>query len=335
MSAGLYPGGPVPRVSIVIPLYNRVELTRPCVDALARNTRDVEFEVILVDNASSDGTGEFVASLAPPFRSVTNASNLGFAAACNQGAEAARGEFVLFLNNDTEPCPGWLPPLLETIEGDPRVGIVGSKLLYPGTDLIQHAGIALDENKEACHAFHGLPGDLAEADVPRDDEVAVTGACLLVRKSVFEELGRFDLAFRNGCEDLDFCYRARERGYRIAYCPRSVVYHHESASPGRFAASDANRTLLRERWAAKLRGGPLPTLPALFRVANPVLKVKEYMFVAFVGRRLILANTYPPRVIEYPGLLAYALARLRWGLRYAKYRREVARLRRRLAAATR
>ncbi|MFV1991084.1 MAG: glycosyltransferase, partial [Acidimicrobiales bacterium] len=128
------------RASIVIPLFNRVDLTRDCVRALKRHTPDNLYELILVDNASSDETQLFCGSL-QDVTALRNEQNLGFSVACNQGAAAATGEIVVFLNNDTEVHPGWLQAILVAFEDD-EVGITGSKLLFPD-GRVQHAGVVM------------------------------------------------------------------------------------------------------------------------------------------------------------------------------------------------
>ena len=133
-----------PTVSIVIPVFNKRELTEACLASLRRHTSAPETEVIVVDNGSTDGTGEWLRELEAKgeLRALLHLENLGFARACNAGAAAARGELLLFLNNDTEVTDGWLEPLTRTLADDPYVGAVGSRLLFPdGT--IQHAGVAL------------------------------------------------------------------------------------------------------------------------------------------------------------------------------------------------
>src|SRR5882724_8317734 len=128
-----------PLVSIVIPVFDRWDYTARCLRALAANTRDVAHEVIVIDNASSDETVRALPRVSG-IRTQRNTENLGFARASNQGAALAAGQYLLFLNNDTEPHPGWAAAMVAEVERDPAVAIVGSKLLYPdGT--IQHAGV--------------------------------------------------------------------------------------------------------------------------------------------------------------------------------------------------
>ena len=249
----------VAQVSLVIPVFNRLELTRQCLKALEKNTRDASAEVIVVDNGSTDGTAVFLKSeeAAGRLRTILNSENLGFAKACNQGAKAARGQYVLFLNNDTEVQPGWLAPLVSLAEADTNIAAVGSKLLFPdGT--IQHAGVAICEaiGRDpllAVHTFYKAAADLPEANQRRAYQ-ALTAACLLVRRSGFEAVGGFDEGFWNGYEDVDLCFRLQEKGWLMVYEPASVVIHHESQSgPARFQKVQENIQRLHQKWLGKVK----------------------------------------------------------------------------------
>jgi GT2 family glycosyltransferase/glycosyltransferase involved in cell wall biosynthesis len=237
------------RVSIVIPTYNRWQYTQACVSALDRTlVGRGDVEILIVDNASRDETGAFLGSLAEPYRVIRNSENRGFAAACNQGVRAASGELLLFLNNDTIPQAGWLAALIAALERDPTIGVVGARLLYPdGT--IQHAGIVLDDQLVPRHAFCRRPGDYPPANVEREYQ-GVTGACFLVHRATFHALGGFDERYRNGYEDVDFCFKARWEGYRVVYAPGAVLTHFESTSDGRFTHDAANRRQFLSRWRA-------------------------------------------------------------------------------------
>lgn len=235
--------------SIIIPVWNKLELTAQCLTALATVTTEPSYEVIVVDNGSTDGTTEFLSSLSGDVRIIRNQENLGFAKACNQGARAARGKYLVFLNNDTIPLKGWLKALVSEVEGYPEVGIVGSKLLYQdGT--VQHAGVVLNRSEGLpYHIYKGLSGDSPAVNQRREYQI-VTAACLLIRQSLFMELGGFDERFRNSFEDVDLCLKAGERGYRVVYQPRSVVYHLESQTPGRNLHDESNAERLLERWGS-------------------------------------------------------------------------------------
>jgi GT2 family glycosyltransferase/glycosyltransferase involved in cell wall biosynthesis/tetratricopeptide (TPR) repeat protein len=251
-----------PRTSIVIPVFNNLEYTRKCIETLNATTGDPQaYEVIVVDNGSTDGTGTFLRELAAArtnVKVVTNEKNDGFARACNQGANVAEGEHLLFLNNDTEPRAGWLDALVATLESDSSIGAVGGKLLYPdGT--IQHAGVVLCRDEKVNdpllprHVFSGEPADKAEANVTREFQ-ALTAACVLVRGEAFRQAGGFDENFWNGYEDMDLCFRLRDKGWKLVYQPASVVMHHESKSGSeRFAKVKENVQRLHQKWLHKVK----------------------------------------------------------------------------------
>ncbi len=248
----------MPKCSIVIPLYNKASLTRHCLAVLQARQRDaVDFEIVLVDDASSDQTPEVIADAAQErLRVVTHSINQGFARSCNDGAAAAEGEYLVFLNNDTEPQRGWLEALVQYADSHPNVGMVGSKLLFPN-ETIQHAGIAFGHDRRPRHIYTGFPAHHAAVNKSRRFQ-AVTGACVLIRRSLFEELGRFDTAFVNSYEDIDLCMRLADRGYEIHYCHESVLYHLESATrDSRHQQEDKNADLFNSRWQARIQSDEL------------------------------------------------------------------------------
>jgi len=261
-----------PRVSIVIPVYNKLEFTKACLLALQANTPAERYETIIVDNASSDGTEDFLKQIAGSARIIRNQANQGFAKACNQGAAAAQAELVLFLNNDTEPQPGWLEPLIHIVDSDSNVAAVGSKLLYPdGT--IQHAGILTVEDHPsadllvAINAHQSRPSIYPLANFPLTVQ-ALTAACLLVRRSAFHETGGFDEEYWNGYEDVDLCFTLREKGWQIIYEPASTLIHHESQSgPERFRMAKQNIERLHAKWLGKVKPDLIiarhPIVPAI------------------------------------------------------------------------
>ncbi|WP_223920853.1 glycosyltransferase [Geobacter sp. AOG2] len=260
MNSGSFVAKPEPAVlvSIIIPLFNQVALTRRCLEALSQTIgASISHEIILVDNASTDATGEYLRSSGNSATIIRNSSNLGFARACNQGARAARGKYLLFLNNDTVPQPGWLEPLIRALEDDPSVAAAGSKLLYPdGT--IQHAGVVMVDNRAGndplCgeHIWRGRPGDLPEANQPYRYQ-ALTAACLLVRRAAFEAVQGFDENYWNGYEDVDLCFKLGRHGWQLVYQPQSVVIHHESKSgPERFSRVAGNIELLHRTWLGRI-----------------------------------------------------------------------------------
>ena len=272
-----------PRFSIIIPLFNRVLFTTICAYALAA-VADCwgETEVLLVDNGSSDGTPTFLATLGAPFRTVTNRRNMGFARACNQGAVAARGAYLIFLNNDTVPQPGWLSALARVMTGPSAPAVVGARLLFPD-DTVQHAGLGFNARQEPVHLSYGEPADGA-ARVSRSVP-AVTGACLMVERARFLAAGSFDEGYVNGFEDLDFCCRMRHAGQTIWYEAESVLYHFESASDGRYRADVANYERFQGRWADWLATDPLAHADAV-TTQMPVRLTRSYASGADMRREL-------------------------------------------------
>lgn len=245
-----------PRASVVIPLFNRCDLTLACLEALVAGTHPDRYEVVLVDNASTDGTPDLLASLEGDVVVIRNEENQGFARACNQGAAAASSDLLVFLNNDTEVFPGWLEALIGAFDADPSIGAAGARLLFAdGT--IQHAGMAIVERLdlglfEGAHHFLGQPGDTPGALQPRYLQ-AVTGAVLAVRAHAFAGVGGFDEGYWNCFEDVDLCLQLGRAGWRVAYVPTCVVTHHESQSgPERRTGIPAGAQRFADRWRGRI-----------------------------------------------------------------------------------
>ena len=239
-----------PIVSIVIPAWNLWAYTLRCLNSILQNTPEVAYEIIVVDNGSTDDTLQYLSKI-KGIQVIRNEMNQGFGRASNQGARVAKGHYVLFLNNDTEAMPGWLPPLVRILDEEPRIGVVGAKLLYPDGSL-QHAGMAVSYGNPYpitfTHVHYGKPAEVADS---RLDLLVVTGACMLIRNSLCRELGGFDEGYLNGYEDVDLCFKVHEAGYRIVFTPESQLIHHESKTPGRNDHEDRNCDLFHRRWLAR------------------------------------------------------------------------------------
>ncbi len=313
--------------SIVIPVFNAAHLTQQCLEAIRAYTPDVRYEIVVVDNASTDFTPELL-STSPDVRCIRNEQNQGFAVACNQGAAIAQGEYVLFLNNDTIPRAGWLRPLIEVLQSKPTIGIAGSKLIYPQSGLIQHAGVAVTPDGNPINMYRLFPADLPEANVSRIMP-GVTGASLMMRTRQFLELGGFDERYLNGYEDVDLCLRARQVGLASYYCHTSEFDHFESMTPGRQTFDAVNNKLLRSEWAGSLAEcGVYPWLDemkhALLRYGDDVFKLStDGRFVLMRGTTVYECDRYPPRIKEIRSPAARLLNRIRLTLRYWSYRRSV------------
>ena len=244
-------------VTIITSLFNRLDLTRVYLESLERTLARWRYEVILVDDGSTDGTREFLATLpAARYRLLLNAAPRGFAANNNAAARLARAPLLCLLNNDTALLPGWLEPMARLARWDRRAGLVGNVQREPVSGLVDHFGVYFKPGSgRPLHAGKN------RAYAPREDYLAwpaVTAACCVIRRRVFEELDGFDEEFRNGFEDIDLCLRASARGYRHFVANRSVIYHHVSASPNRRQHEEANVTLFRAHWQGRLPLGMPP-----------------------------------------------------------------------------
>jgi GT2 family glycosyltransferase len=220
--------GTPPEVSVVIPVLNGLRRTLECLICLTHHDAGVPFEVIVVDNGSTDQSRELLSAI-PHLRYIRHDSNLGFGAACNAGADDARGRFVAFLNNDTQPQPGWLSALLSTFTDFDHVGGAGPKVLFPDGRL-QDAGSAI--NPDCTSSLIGVFDDprLPRFNTTREVDY-LSGVCLLMETRLFRELGGFDRDFAPAyCEDVDLCLRVRREGLRLVYQPSAVIVHHLSAT---------------------------------------------------------------------------------------------------------
>lgn len=240
-----------PQCAVVIPTFNGAYLLSTCLEALlAHPPESCDWRVIVVDDASSDGTAERFGSYDDRVTVVARERNGGFAEACNDGARAAgEVDHLVFLNNDTIPIPGWLDALVEDAAAHPAAAAFGAKLLFPDGS-VQHAGITIGHDRWPHHIYAGFPGEHPAVNRARE-VVATTAACMLIRRTAFEQTGGFDTAFHNGYEDVDLCLRLGEQGQQVRYCPRSVLYHLESVT--RWADEGQRHTghndrLYEERW---------------------------------------------------------------------------------------
>ena len=255
-----------PKVSIIIPTKDKVSFLDRCLQSIESKTEYENYEVIVADNNSVEpATAKFLAGLRHRVVSVQEPFN--FSLINNVAVKHATGEYLLFLNNDTEVIsPGWLTAMLEFCQF-PEIGIVGAKLLFPN-NRIQHAGVILGYGGVAGHCFLRAPasscGYFDSLSRIRNFS-AVTAACLMIRRNLFEEVGRFDEKYPVAFGDVDLCLRVRNAGYRIVYTPYAVLYHYESASRGHgIDLQDIAR--MKMRWGAELPRDPFynPNLSLAF-----------------------------------------------------------------------
>lgn len=235
-----------PRLSVITPLFNCLERTKEMVGSLqAAMPGGLAYEVILVDDGSTDGTRQWLGGLGEPFRVLLNERNLGFGASTNRGAAAARGSVLALLNDDLVLPGGWLRPMLSALGRG--VGVVGNLQVDARTGQVDHAGIWVDLKGKPEHVRQS-PGWAGRLFRPNARVFAVTGACMLVRAETWRRLGGFDEGFVNGGEDVDLCLRARAAGLGVVLARRSRVLHHVSSSPGRKLRDEENSHRLVLRW---------------------------------------------------------------------------------------
>lgn len=256
------PFSETPLVSVIVPVHGKWSYTRQCLRFLGGHLVSVPFEVIVVDDASPDDSAEKLAAC-EGVRLVRAERNLGFIGACNLGAEHARGEYLFFLNNDAEVTESWLDVLVDTITSDPRIGLVGAKLVYPDGRLQECGGIVWADGN-GWNYGRGTDGSGAEFAVLRDVDYC-SGAAILVREELFRQVGGFDTRFAPAYyEDTDLAFAIRAAGYRTVVQPKAVVVHHEGVSNGTDIGSgvkkhqELNRQVFVEKWADVLRAEHLP-----------------------------------------------------------------------------
>ncbi|HEY9283171.1 MAG TPA: glycosyltransferase [Pyrinomonadaceae bacterium] len=260
------------RASIIIPVFGQLSYTFQCFRALLREVNLREDELIIVNNGSQDETEQVFSHLKGLVRLINNEENLGFVQACNQGAAAARGEHLVFLNNDTVVKPGWLERLVETAEKDSSIGAVGSMLVYPDGRLQEAGGIVwVDGN--GWNYGRGKDPDESQFRYAREVDYC-SASSLLVRKRLFDELGGFDERYAPAYyEDTDLCFGIRSLGYKVVYQPLSRVIHYEGVTAGTDIQSglkrhqELNRSSFVEKWREVLRHEHLENDPQQVGVA--------------------------------------------------------------------
>jgi len=224
------PASENPTVSIVIPVHNLFEMTYHCLASIILAGSNVPFEVIVVDDLSTDQTTE-IESIVENVRVVRNEKNLRFLLSASAGAECANGEFVLFLNNDTEVTSGWIDELMSVFDKFQNVGLVGSKLIYPDGRLQEAGGIIWDSGKP-WNVGHAQNSSHPQYNYVRQVDY-VSGAAMIIRSELWDKIGGFSKELIPAYyEDTDLAFKVREAGYRTYYCPSSTVVHFEGMSNG-------------------------------------------------------------------------------------------------------
>jgi GT2 family glycosyltransferase len=253
-----------PLVTVIVPVFNDVSMTLACLRSLAENQpQTVRAEYVVVDDASTLPEVPHRLAAIPGITYVRNGENLGFLRTCNRAALLSGADYLFFLNNDTLVRPGWLDEAVRVAEQDPRVGVVGSKLIYPDGTL-QEAGGLIWRDASGWNYGRGERADDPAYEYLRDADYC-SGAALLVRRALFNQLGGFDERYAPAYfEDSDLCFAVRRAGYRVVYQPRSVVVHLEGATGGTDTTTGVKRNQVlnlpkfRQKWANVLLRQHLP-----------------------------------------------------------------------------
>ena len=252
-----FPAISVPKVSIIIPVYNQFDYTYKCLKSILEFTNGIDYEIIIADDVSSDTTQD-IHKYIKNIKVVRNEKNLGFLLNCNNAAKEAKGEYILFLNNDTNVQKNWLSSLLETIENDTTIGMVGSKLVYPDGRLQEAGGIIWND------ASGWNYGRLDNPEKPEYNYVKeadyISGAAIMIRTNLWKEIGGFDKRYVPAYyEDADLAFEVRKHGYKVILQPRSVVVHFEGISNGTDTSSGlkqyqiVNKDKFYDKWKEVLK----------------------------------------------------------------------------------
>ena len=274
------------KISIIIPNFNGKQFLKICFDSIL-NQNYSSYEIIIVDNGSSDGSVQYINEKYPEFTLIQNKENLGFAAAVNQGIKASNADYIFLLNNDVELEPDSISNLLKCIEKDENIFAVSSKMIqYNDRSKMDDAGDEYTILGWTRKVGDGKSPDLYTAE--REIFSACAGAALY-RKSILDELGYFDENFFAYMEDVDISYRARIKGYKCVYCPEAVVYHFGSGTSGSRYNEFKIRLAARNNVYVPYKNMPLPqlVLNGIFLLAGYFIK---YIFFSRKGQGSIYLN---------------------------------------------
>lgn len=254
----MLPDNDNPVVSIIVPVFNQFALTYHCIASCILAANDIPFELIVVDDCSTDATITLQDKVAN-FKVLRNASNLGFVRSCNRGAAEAKGDYIVFLNNDTEVTTGWMDELVQVFSDFDNVGAVGSKLIYPD-GVLQDAGGVVWDNGLPWNAGNGGSSNDPQYNYTRDVDY-LTGAALMVSRDAWTKAGGFDERYVPAYyEDTDLAFKLRDLGYRTIYCPLSTVIHFEGQSNGTDTSAGVkqhqiiNAETFKSRWCNAFEG---------------------------------------------------------------------------------
>jgi len=270
-------------VSIIIPVYNDYRMTMYCLQQLLENTSGGVYEVIIGDDCSNDLTAS-IADRVSNITVVRAENNRGFLENCNAAAVVAKGEHVLFLNNDTGVCSNWLAPLVALLENDPTIGIVGPKLLFADGKL-QEAGGIVWQDASAWNFGRMDDPEKPEFNYVREVDY-ISGACILVRGELWRQLGGFDKHYIPAYyEDTDIAFEARVAGYKVVYQPLSQIFHFEGVSNGTDLESGVkqyqvqNQQKFLDKWQKELQAFHFPNAENVFQARDRSRNKRCILFI--------------------------------------------------------
>ncbi|MBW7470474.1 glycosyltransferase [Marinobacter sp. M216] len=272
-----------PEVSIVIPVYNQYQTTLSCLKAVLEHTGEVNYEVIVADDCSTDITSS-IENRIHNIRVVRGEENFGFLGNCNNAVAHARGKYMVLLNNDTNVQKGWLSALVSTMKADSKAGIVGPKLLFEN-GVLQEAGGIVWNDASGWNYGRGQSPDQPEFNYVRETDY-ISGACILFEKQVWDELGGFDERFKPAYyEDTDLAFQMRARGLKVLFQPESEVVHFEGVSNGTDVGSGIkkhqaiNQEVFREKWQDVLEKEHFPNAQNVFQARERSAAKRTVVFV--------------------------------------------------------
>ena len=241
-----------PTVSIIISVFEQLAYTKKCLEHLQKTlTGTIFYEVLIVDDASNDGTKEYLLSLEPPYRVFFNNEKKGFAKNNNLASREAVGKFLCFLNNDVFVQGNWLLPMIEVLKKNDQVGMVGNVQRLSNSIRYDHMGVVFAPEGNPRHYGQGFYHRPFKGQVKQWS--AVTAACCVTESETFHNLGGFNEIYLNGCEDVDLCLRMNDNGLFNYVVHDSVVIHVKGASEGRKLHNDKNAKILLDHWGSKIR----------------------------------------------------------------------------------
>lgn len=320
-----------PELSIVVVNYRSADFTRRCLQSIATNASDLDAEIVVIDNDSHDGCGAMVRADFPAVLFFQSNKNLGFAAANNLAAARCCGQYILFLNPDTEVQGTALQELVRCLRSSPDVGMVGARLLnsdgsvqttsvtaFP-TIMNQLLGVEFLRRRFPRASLWGI-GPLFDDPAKPVPVEAISGACMLLRKEVFDGVGGFDSNYFMYAEDLDLCLKVKRAGWKVCYVPDAVIIHHGGQSSAACGESNRAAVMIREslmRFMKEYRGR---SYAAAFRFLTGCAALIRLLLLCLLSPGAIIASRWEllrGQFAKWAGIAGWALGLQTWARRDA------------------